>query len=550
MKKIFLTIIACAATIMASAQEATYQIVSERNTTVKANMEGHYLGMRKVHQITYEYPSTDVQGEAVTISGTVYIPQNIYSGQDPCDGVILFNHPTYSSLAETPSVAGDEIVHELLANPLQPNYIMVMSDYIGFGTSADKPFAFFCGDTNARNSLDGLLAAKQMLDDKNIAQGKYLFNIGFSQGGTEAMQVAKLRDMEYKDRGITFDKTFAGGGPLDLELLYTESVKAQRTDYAAGMVLLIAALQENYHLWADYSEVFQEPLASNMQNWILSKAYNTDEINSLIGQDSLKYIVQPQFLNIQSEEAMALRTKLKELSVAQGWTPDPEQKYFIEHSRHDNYVPIQSVRCIFSFMKQNGFTPSIVPGKTPLQTNTMVLKLSHLKSGVIWMLQTAAAVQIWPVLYYEDEQNRYYNDVVKDMNLLKAVKYLENAGIDLRKLVRPLDNGQDNGGEANSRAEAPSLFDALQQFANVLDKADITVLDLYEMLDDAGITLNDIIEVYNYLTTSPAAQEAPTATTPDDNMQTPMQLMDYYQQTLADWLLQNGLDVNYNSWGW
>ncbi len=550
MKKILITMLACAVTLVASAKEdKAYQILNERNTTIKAALEGVTLGQRDVHQIRYEYPSADPQGNTVMISGIVYIPKNVYDGTDPCDGVILYNHPTWAMQAETPSMAGDMLASGLLASPLKPNYILVMSDYIGLGISADRPQAFLCGTVNARNSLDGLLAARQMLDDKQIAQGKFLFNVGYSQGGTETMQVAKLRETEYKDRGINFDKTFAGGGPLDLEKMYTETLRAQRTDYMAGTALLITALNENFHLWNDYSEVLQEPLASHVQEWILSKDYNTDQINKFIAQDSLKYVLQPQYLNPDSPEAQKLREKLRELSVIGNWTPDPTQKYYIEHSRHDNYVPIQSARAIIPWMKQQGFTPSIVPGKTNLQTNTMVVKLQHLPSGAVWLLQTAAAIQIWPVLYYEDEQNRYYNDLVKDMNLMKAIKLLESKGIDIRKLVSLLKKSNEQDSKARQTEQAADLFNAIKQISESLEKAGLTLTDFYEMLTDAGITTDDLKEVINYLNDTPQAARA-TMDEPDDNMQSPMELMEYYQQILADWLLQGGIDLEYSKWGW
>jgi len=547
MKKILFTLLACVATLVANAQaENVYEIVDEGTTTLTANLNGIPLGCREVYQIRYNYPSTDPQGNALTISGIVYIPQNVYDGTDPCDGTILYNHTTWASKYETPSLYGDSLAVGLIANPLKPNYIFVISDYMGMGASADRPQAFLCGTVNARNSLDGLTAALQMLEDKQIAKGKYLFNIGFSQGGTDAMHVAKLRDMEYKDRGITFDKTFAGGGPLDLEKMFTELQRIQRIDYMSGVALLITALQEHYHLWNDYSEVLQEPLASHIQEWILSKAYTTGQINAFIGQDSLKYVLQPQYLNADSPESTMLREKLRALSVTEGWTPDPTQKYFIEHSRHDNYVPIQSVRCIIPWMKDRGFQPSIVPGKTNLQTNTIVMKLNHLPSGAVWFIQTAAAIQLWPVVYYEGEQNRYYNNVVRDLNLMKVIKFLETMGIDLRQIVSSLMNAQKQ--EGSDDTSAPSFFEVLNQITALLAKADLTLSDFFEMLNDAGLTAEDLMEVYNYLTSSEQTQQRAMAE-PNDDMQSPMQLLGYYEQILAAWLQQGGIDLEYDKWG-
>ena len=69
------------------------------------------------------------------------------------------------------------------------------------------------------------------------------------------------------------------------------------------------------------------------------------------------------------------------------------------------------------------------------------------------------------------------------------------------------------------------------------------------MLDDSGITLLDILEVYNYLSSDSSASAAPVNTLPD-NVEVPVYLMRQYEQTLANWLLLGGIDVNYSQWGW
>ena len=215
MKKINMILLALLASVLANAAEnVSYKIIYDRDTVVKTRVEGLSLSSRSVRRIIYEYPSKNADGKPATISGVMMIPSNIIEGT-PCDGIMLFNRATLSSPENCPSTGNQELINGLIANPLKPNYILVMSDFIGYGSSSQYPMFYQSGDVNARNSLDGLLAARQILTDEQLPQGKYLFNLGFSQGGSESLYVAKLRDMEYKDKGITFTKTFAGGGPTD-----------------------------------------------------------------------------------------------------------------------------------------------------------------------------------------------------------------------------------------------------------------------------------------------------------------------------------------------
>ena len=261
---------------------------------------------------------------------------------------------------------------------------------------------------------------------------------------------------------------------------------------------------------------------------------------------------------------------LEKINLMNGWEPDPTQNYFIAHSRHDNYVPVQCVRAIIPWMKKRGFKQSIIPGKTNLQTNMLMFKLDHTKAAIVWLIQTVAAIQFWPVVYYEGEQNRYYHDVVHDLNLMKVIKYLESWGIDLRKMIQQsssapaieaafaeaiADGTLDPEGSVRQlqTLRRADFFDVLNQISDVLAKLDLTIEDVFQMLDDSGITVVDIAQVYAYLTTKPASdteEAAPSLVPFTEQVEAPIYLLRLYEQTLANWFLLGGMDVEYEKWGW
>jgi len=558
MKKIFTLIAVMATMLTATAQDETYSytILHEVDTLVKAKLNSISFGSRDVHHIIYEFPSTDTDKKPVTISGIVMAPKDIVDGNVPCDGIILLNHHTIGSPEDAPSQGGLDVPSAMLACPLKPNYIIVMCDYIGYGSSIDHPIAYLCGDTNARNSLDGLLAARQMLKDKNIPLGKYQFNMGYSQGGSESMYVAKLRDMEYKNKGITFDKTFAGGGVMDCEKAYTELVKRYDWDSLKDVAMMIVSVNENYHMNLDYQKIFKEPLASSIPKMLETKSKGDMNME---GIDSLHQMLQPEYLTPESEEFQALKAKLAEIKITNGWVPDTTQNYYYEHSRHDNYVPVQAGRSIITWMKEQGYKASLVPGKTRLQTCMLVFKLKHQAAAIPWVIQTMAAIQYWPTIYYNDEQNTYYHDVVKDLNLMKTVKYLESFGLDLRKMVASnaplyasLQQEVENGTldpESSVSEVAMRRADFFTQLTEVLDKLGLTLSDALEMLDDSGITLADILQVYMYVTT-PATASDENFEALSEKVEAPLFLLHHYEQTMANWFLLGGYDSNYEQWGW
>lgn len=542
MKKISSILFTILFSLIVSPAVAQYRVIHECDTTVKAKLGGSFsLGSREVKHIVYEYPSTDADGNAVTISGVIMIPSNILDGSTPCDGVVMYNHYTIGSPEDAPSQGGDglEPMSVALASPLKPNYIIVASDYIGYGSSIDHDVSYICGDTNGRNCLDGLLAAKQLFDDRDVPQGKYLFNIGYSQGGTESMYAARLTDTEAKYKGIRFDKTFSGGGALDFEKIFRIYIERDKCDDLADVVLMIISVNENYHLGIPYDVIFKEPMASKALEYFHSKDKGVASAIGVTSMDRVSDILQPDFLNPENEYAQKFIAKLKDITITNGWEPDVTKNYYLAHSRHDNYVPIQSGRGMIPWMRDKGFTPSIVPGKTSLQTCTVIFKLNHQQAGIVWTIQTLAAIQFWPVLYYEGEQNRYYHDVVGDMNLMKVIKMLEGMGIDLKKIIK-------NGGLSRMRQpERYTVFDLIPNIGETLAKVDLTTDDLEEMCDDSGITQTDILLAAAYLMSSSEARE----TVAEENIEAPLYLLRSYEQTLANWYMLAGYDVNYSLWG-
>jgi hypothetical protein len=541
MKKIAIILWALVAFVFPSAAQDAYKILHEADTTVKAKLGGFSLGSRQVKHIIYEYPSTDADGKAVTISGIILAPSDIINGSVPCDGIVMYNHYTIGSPKDAPSQSGKGLddIGIMLSNPLKPNYIIVASDYIGYGSSIDHEVSYISGDTNSRNSLDGLLAAKKLFEDRQIPQGKFLFNFGYSQGGTVSMFAAKLTDTEEKYRGIRFDKTFSGGGPLDFEKIFSIYVKRDACDDIADVVLMLISVNENYHLGIDYKDMFQEPMASHALEYFKAKDKSVVFDIGVGSKDSIHQVLTPTFMDLNSEPAKKLCAKLKEISLTTGWEPDTTKKYYIEHSRHDNYVPIQSARSIIPWMRDKGFKPSIVPGKSSLQTTTVVFKLNHQQSGIVWVIQTLAAIQFWPVLYYEGEQNRYYHNIVGDLNLLKVIKTLESWGIDLNKIIK-------NGGLSRRyQPERWTWFDLIPNISETLAKVGLTTDDLEEMVEDSGITMADILSAYAYIMSPKESRE----TTIEESVEAPLYLLRSYEQTLADWFQLAGYDINYNLWG-
>ena len=452
---------------------------------------------RAIMKMNYVYPSTDPFGEPITLSGTILIPEEVWSGNAKSEGILMVNHYTKFHRDEAPTISNGELENMLLANPLKPNYIIVESDFYGFGATVRFPQAFMQGSVNARSSLDGLLAARELLDSRGFDYGPLCFNIGYSSGGYDALAAQKLRDMEYADR-ISFDKTFAGGGPYDVREAYRQYVLIDSTAYNAVPMLLMVSTKETQRLDVDYSEVFQPYICDRIEELVLSKEYSSWPICDSIGRDKkIHEILTAPYCNLESEEALLVQNILGGFNMTNDdWMPDLTQRLYIFHSRSDDYVPIQCARPIISFLASKGFVPSIIPGRTHLQTNFVVPKLGHLSATLIYFIQTLAAVKAWPMMYTNGQLNPLYAMIVNQDNLdiVMTMRQLDAMGFDCRSIILGLVAKLTGAGEGE--VVMPDQETVTMMLYEQLANLGLTMQDLTEMSEDSGF---DLIQFFHDL---------------------------------------------------
>jgi len=462
---------------------------------------------RNIMKVNYVYPSADPFGQPITLSGTMLIPEEIWQGKASSEGILMVNHYTKFHRNEAPTISNGELENMLLANPLNPRYIIVESDFYGFGATERFPQAFIQGLVNARSSLDGLLAARDLLYNMGLDYGPLCFNIGYSSGGFDALAAQKLRDREYADR-ISFDKTFSGGGPSDVREAYRQYVEIDSTAYNAVPLLLMVCTNETQQLGLDYSDVFQPYICNRIGELILSKEYSSWPVCDSIGREKkIHEILTETYCNLESPESMAMQELFAGFSMNNDdWTPDTTQRIFLFHSRGDDYVPFKSARPMIPFFKSRGFEPSIIPGKTRLQTNFVVRSMGHLTATFVYYIQTLAAIEAWPLMYSDGQLNPLYQDVVsKDYDPVAAMRQLDAMGIDCRAIIGrvvALMTGAE-GGEATALDFATLALLLNEQ----IEKMGLTLQEIMEMSEDSGIDLTKLlVDLVIYFNEKPATE--------------------------------------------
>lgn len=539
------TLLVSAATVMAQPAEGT-SIIQEKDTVWGFGADGIYLYKRQMHRIDIAYQTTDPNGNPCRMSGVIIIPKDVWDGEQLCDGMVLYNHYAQMAKKDSPSrgyATGEDMV---LANPLNPNYIMVIPDFYGFGITEDQDQWFCFGDANGHASIDCLLAARALLTERGQSLGKNLINAGYSSGGYDALAAQKVRDMEYKDQ-ISFDRTVVGGLPFDISEAYDQFIKNKDNHWRVfGLFMILDSYNRHADLGFTPDEVFKSPYDEKFEEWVHSGKYTTADILKELDGKTLSDVIQEPFLTLNSKEYKLLCKAFDAHSLSKGWVPDPTQMYSVFHLYKDGTVPCSSDRKLLSFLstyywylgQKNPFQKSIIPEKTHLQTNFIMPMENHSPlGGIAYYIGLTATMVSMPVLYYDGELNTFYADLIKDLTAFEIVKALDQK-FNVRALVK--EKMTDISSIGNIFTLIARMAGIITATESLLDISDLTMGDLMTMADDSGVSFVEMMQIISYLNsdTAPVSvydADSESSSAPDDEVRKTPFLVDYYIQYLTDW---------------
>ena len=317
----------------------------------------------KFRQIVFEYTSVGPDMKTpVRLTGVISMNPAVYNKDEAPRGLMLYNEFTCAKHGERTSQNEIDDIG-LYMNKYQ-NLIMVSADLYGWTLTEDKPQAYCCPEITSVETIDAWDAAMQILKDEGYAiSGLPTFNVGYSSGGFSALAVQRYCDEKRPD--IHWSLTSGGAAPFDLHSVYISNITSPTSGYACSFPLVVVAYKETYHMDFDYKDVFAEPLASNIQKWILSKDYGTWDINKLIagGDEKLakdcpvNMILTPAALDANSAIGQKLAKKFRENSLCgegQNWQPNTKTKYYIMHSAGDKYMDWHVGEEMANYLKEHG----------------------------------------------------------------------------------------------------------------------------------------------------------------------------------------------------
>ena len=319
--------------------ELDWEIVERRHVHQLEDFMNDLLDLQ-YDQIIFEYNSLGADMHTpVRLTASIAMPPNVYNKLESPRALFIYNQYTTAKHRERASQDPD-VEYGLLLNKLQ-NFIVISPDLYGWTLTEDKPQAFCCPEITGVESSDAWDAAMQILAQEGYAyENLPIINMGYSAGGFSAMAVDKYFNEHRPD--VKFDITAAGGAPHDPTTIYENYVKTNYTRYPCALPLMMVAYKETYGLPVEYSDIFKKPLCDNIDNWILSKDYNTWEINGLIGEGTkVNEMLTPVGCDYTRGKGKVFYDKFRDKSLCgpwPTWQPSTETQYFILHSEGDTYI--------------------------------------------------------------------------------------------------------------------------------------------------------------------------------------------------------------------
>lgn len=311
-----------------------------------------------------EYTSVAADGVTpIQISGVVTIPTTYLLSNT--DVLVVDSHHTVSDNNSAPSVLGSTMCGMVMA-ALHP---MAATDYVGYGITRDQVHPYLCQEQNARNSLDIIPVALDLLAKEGLAP-QMLYNIGYSQGGGVALAAQKLleNDAQYAELKSQFPlgvHVACGDGPYDpITTAKDIYAKAEKVEFPAVLPLLIngflagapAELSDGLKFADFFQPVLSKPATlegaegekfefPGLEALVAQKELDNDHVSAVMkmvcgGKQGLADFFCDGMMNEESDIYKRFFSWLDQNSLCTGWKPEGEVSLY--HLVEDDIVTVEN----------------------------------------------------------------------------------------------------------------------------------------------------------------------------------------------------------------
>jgi hypothetical protein len=304
----------------------------------------------QLYKINYK---THYHDSVVIASGLVCLP--ISEEKFP---IISFQNGTNTAHDNAPSINQTNANYMMMEFMASNGYIVLIPDYIGFGSSASilHPYYHRISTNNAIIDLIHAFNELEQMDNIQAADNDTIYLMDYSQGGWATMSAFEEIQQD-NQTSLVVSAVSCGAGAYDLMAM---------SNYVLGLETFPGPLYLPYFVYSQQvlgaiqdplSKFFQEPYAGLIPE-LFNGTYSNDEVNSQL-TDTIPDLVTADMLeNLASgTEYSQLRDLLTENSVT-GWNTTVSINLY--HGTNDQNVPPAQSIALYNDFINSGSSPDRV----------------------------------------------------------------------------------------------------------------------------------------------------------------------------------------------
>jgi hypothetical protein len=187
-----------------------------------------------VYKIVYK---TTVDNQDINASGLVCVPAT--PGDYP---VLSFQNGTNTLNSDAPSVFPNDFSYQMIELIASLGYIVVISDYPGFGASVSIPHPYLVKEPTVTSLVDNLYAVRELAASElpGINEINEYYLLGYSQGGWATLALDKALETSYSG-DFNLVGSACGAGPYNIYLLMQGMINV--TTYPMPVYLIQSVYQ-------------------------------------------------------------------------------------------------------------------------------------------------------------------------------------------------------------------------------------------------------------------------------------------------------------------
>ncbi len=303
----------------------------------------------EIYSIEYK---TTYNGKEIIASGLICMP--VAAENFP---ILSFQNGTNTSHANAPSINITNPLFAMLQSLAGNGYIILIPDYIGFGSSEDILHPYYVKTTTNSAVIDMMYAAQEFIDKYSTGANyndKY-FLMGYSQGGWATL--AALEEIEANHASeFEVEATSCGAGAYDL---------MEVSDYIFHLDTFPSPLYLPYYIYSHQqygslddplTKFFQEPYASRIPD-LFDGSHSNANINSQLTNKVSSLLLTDLIENFSSSpDYEALRSDLK-VNTIEAWAASSLLQFY--HGTADMNVSPSESQNIYSGFIDLGLGSSV-----------------------------------------------------------------------------------------------------------------------------------------------------------------------------------------------